>query len=171
MNINEKLLKIQSELKAPKNQYNSFGNYHYRSCEDILEAVKPLANKYGATVLLNDEVIQLGERFYVKATAKILDTAKGEDGKCDQIQISAFAREELTKKGMDSSQLPGAQAVMHVNMLSMVCSALMIPKMRTHKITMKYPKHRQQRNQLQHETQRHQNQQFQDINVVFAMRI
>ena len=65
------LLKIQSELKAPKNQRNSFGNYNYRSCEDILEAVKPLCLKYDATLIISDEIVEVGGRVYVKATARI----------------------------------------------------------------------------------------------------
>jgi hypothetical protein len=93
------LNKIQQELKAPKGQINSFGNYKYRSCEDILEAVKPLLG--GALLLITDEIIQLGDRFYVKATACIKD---GDE----IVQVSAYAREPLSKKGMDEAQITGA---------------------------------------------------------------
>lgn len=105
MSIYPKLLLIQAELKAPKSQYNSFGKYNYRNCEDILEALKPLMTKYGATVLLDDEIININNRFYVKATAHFIDTESGE-----QITTSAFAREEENKKGMDGSQVTGASS-------------------------------------------------------------
>lgn len=103
MNIQEKLLKIQNELKAPKNQRNSFGNYNYRSCEDILEAVKPLLLSNNLVLTLNDELVQIGDRYYVKATAKLFDD-KGE------ISNTAYAREEEIKKGMDGSQITGASS-------------------------------------------------------------
>lgn len=96
MNI---LNKIQQELKAPKNQRNTFGNYNYRSCEDILEAVKPLLGT--ATLIIEDDIVMLGDRYYVKATAKL------SDGK-EIVSASAFARESLDKKGMDSAQITGA---------------------------------------------------------------
>ena len=96
-----KLTQIQSELKAPKNQYNSFGKYKYRNCEDILEAVKPLLAKYDCKLIITDEVINIGTRFYIKATAKFLS----DEG---QVDVSAFAREEESKKGMDGSQVSGA---------------------------------------------------------------
>lgn len=105
MNIYEKLLNIQSELKAPKGQRNNFGNYNYRSCEDILESVKPLLAKYKATIIINDEVINVEGRFYVKATVTFIDVEKDNMG---QISVSASAREEESKKGMDSSQITGA---------------------------------------------------------------
>ena len=95
-----KLSQIQSEVKAPKGQFNSFGKYHYRSCEDIVEAVKPILNKHGFALLLNDEVTEVGGRVYVKATATITD------GK-ESYAATAFAREEETKKGMDASQITG----------------------------------------------------------------
>lgn len=95
------LNKIQTELKAPKTQKNSFGGYNYRSCEDILEAVKPLLEKYEAVILLNDEIELIGERFYVKATARYKD-------KDTDISVSAYAREPLSKKGMDEAQITGA---------------------------------------------------------------
>lgn len=97
------LQQIQTELKAPKSQFNSFGNYKYRNCEDILEAVKPIAAKYGAAVVCGDEIVQIGERYYVKATA-CLFTEKGD------IKTSAYAREPLDKKGMDESQITGASS-------------------------------------------------------------
>ena len=96
-----KLTQIQSELKAPKNQYNSFGKYKYRNCEDILEAVKPLLAKYDCKLIITDEVINVGDRYYIKATAKF----KSEDG---VVEVSAMAREEESKKGMDGSQVSGA---------------------------------------------------------------
>lgn len=95
----EILNKIQKELKAPKGQNNTFGGYRYRSCEDILEAVKPLLGE--AILTINDEVVMLGDRFYVKATASITD------GK-QTVFVSAYAREPLEKKGMDSAQITGA---------------------------------------------------------------
>ena len=73
MNVYEKLTQIQCKLKAPKNQYNSFGKYNYRSCEDILEGLKPLLLDVKAIVVLNDEIIQIGDRYYLKATAKFID--------------------------------------------------------------------------------------------------
>lgn len=102
MNVYEKLLAVQAELKAPKGQYNSFGKYKYRSCEDILEAVKPLLAKNGATLRIADEIILIGERFYIKATATFADIKTGE-----AVTNTAFAREEETKKGMDGSQITG----------------------------------------------------------------
>lgn len=94
----EKLLKIQQELKAPKDQYNSFGGYSYRSAESILEAVKPLLD--GATLLLTDEVVNIGNRYYVKASAVFRD---GEFA----VQTTGWAREPENKKGMDESQITG----------------------------------------------------------------
>ena len=102
--LHDKLLNVQQKLKAPKNQVNQFGKYKYRSCEDILEAVKPLAIKYGAVVNLSDEVIQVGERIYVKARVSLFDM----DDIGESISSYAFAREEETKKGMDGSQITGA---------------------------------------------------------------
>lgn len=99
----QRLYRIQQELKAPKGQYNSFGKYKYRSCEDILEAVKPLLAEHGCVLLLNDEVLSLGTRFYIKAAASLIDG----EGKTIA-QTSALAREEETKKGMDGSQITGA---------------------------------------------------------------
>lgn len=99
----EKLIKIQNELKAPKSQYNSFGKYNYRSCEDIIEAVKPICLKYNATIILSDELILIGERYYIKATASIYDNEKN----TLIAQTNAYAREDLEKKGMDGSQITG----------------------------------------------------------------
>lgn len=101
-NIHKKLINIQSELKVPKGQFNKFGNYKFRNCEDILEAVKPLCKKNNAVVIVNDEIQQIGERFYVKATVTFIDIESGEN-----IQNTAYAREENEKKGMDGSQLTG----------------------------------------------------------------
>lgn len=94
-----KLNEIQKALKAPKNQYNSFGKYKYRNCEDILEAVKPLLGD--STLYISDEIVEIGGRVYVKATATF------NDGK-EVIKVSAFARESEIKKGMDDSQITGA---------------------------------------------------------------
>lgn len=96
----EVLKNIQQELKAPKGQYNNFGKYKYRSAEDILEAVKPLLGKYGAQLTLTDDIIEVGGRIYVKATAKLTD------GK-EEAVTTAFAREPAEKKGMDESQITG----------------------------------------------------------------
>ena len=101
MEFIEKIVAIQSELKAPKGQYNSFGKYNYRSCEDILEGVKPLLTKHGLALTIQDSIDLIGDRFYVKATATITD------GK-EQLSTSAYARESLDKKGMDASQVTGA---------------------------------------------------------------
>ena len=105
MNIYEKLLSIQAQLKCNKSQYNSFGKYKYRNCEDILEALKPILAKSKATVIISDEVINIADRFYVKATAKMVDTESGE-----HIETTAYAREEENKKGMDGSQVTGASS-------------------------------------------------------------
>lgn len=99
--MNEKLINIQSELKAPKGQKNTFGNYNYRSCEDILEAVKPLLKKEGLSLTLSDEVENIGAHNYIKTTATLTE---GEN----RMWVSAFAREAETKKGMDDAQITGA---------------------------------------------------------------
>lgn len=99
----EKLSTIQCELKAPKSQYNSFGKYHYRSCEDILEAVKPLCNKQKTTLTISDEIVCVEGWHYVKATARLYDWSSGE-----AIENIAYARESVTKKGMDDSQVTGS---------------------------------------------------------------
>lgn len=102
MNIYEKLMNIQKELKAPKGQFNKFGGYKYRSCEDILEAVKPLLAKYKTTLVISDELENIGERYYIKATAKLINIEATES-----IENTAYAREEENKKGMDGSQITG----------------------------------------------------------------
>lgn len=98
--ICDKLRTVQQKLKAPKNQYNSFGKYRYRSCEDILEGVKPLLEEVGAAIVLTDCIEQVGDRFYIKATANFMD---GNDFICN----TAYARESDDKKGMDASQITG----------------------------------------------------------------
>ena len=103
MSVYEKLLKIQGSLKAPKGQYNGFGKYKYRSCEDILEALKPLLVESKAVVTINDSLIQVGERYYVQAIATLVDVEDGE-----KVSVMAYAREALSKKGMDESQVTGA---------------------------------------------------------------
>lgn len=102
MSVYEKLSKVQSELKAPKGQYNSFGKYKYRSCEDIFEAIKPLNAKHGVVLTVGDEVVEISNRFYVKATATFVDIESGE-----KIINTALAREDDSKKGMDGSQITG----------------------------------------------------------------
>lgn len=99
--INTILSDIQSKLKAPKSQYNSFGNFKYRSLEDIVEAVKPLLKEHGATLTLSDDIIDIGGRIYVKATAHLMHQDKA-------IQTVAYAREAETKKGMDEAQITGS---------------------------------------------------------------
>jgi hypothetical protein len=96
------LVKIQAELKAPKNQTNAFGKYKYRSAEDIIEAVKPILNKYGTALIVSDEVVQVGDRIYIKATATLLDATD------DHISVNGWAREEEVKKGMDAAQITGS---------------------------------------------------------------
>lgn len=99
--LNQRVGDIQHKLKAPKGQYNSFGKYNYRSCEDILEGVKPLLKEHNLALLIDDEIVQIGERYYVKATAKITDGR-------EIVSATAYAREPDTKKGMDASQVTGA---------------------------------------------------------------
>lgn len=94
---------IQSELKAPKNQKNTFGGYMYRSCEDILTALKPLLIKTKTTINIADEAVQVGERYYIKATATLRDAESQE-----AITATAYAREPQIKKGMDEAQITGA---------------------------------------------------------------
>jgi len=93
---------IQTRLKAPKNQYNSFGGYSYRNAEDILEAVKPLLAENKCTLTLTDEVVLIGDRYYVRAVATLTSEAG------QSVSVTAFAREEESKKGMDGSQITGA---------------------------------------------------------------
>ena len=102
-NVYQKLMEVQSKLKAPKSQYNSFGKYSYRSCEDILEALKPLLNVVGAIVNISDQVKLIGDRYYIEATAMFLDANTG-----DSIISKAIAREDESKKGQDLAQLSGA---------------------------------------------------------------
>lgn len=99
----KRLIEIQQKLIAPKNQYNSFGEYSYRSCEDILNAVKPLLKEYELALLLTDDIVLIGERYYVKATARLVDNSGKEIA-----STSAFARETFEKKKSDDSQLTGA---------------------------------------------------------------
>ena len=103
--IDSKLLMIQTTLKCNKSQYNSFGKYNYRSCEDILEAVKELLLETKTTLILKDEIVLIGDRFYIKATATLRDC---ESEEC--ISTTAYAREELEKKGMDGSQVTGTSS-------------------------------------------------------------
>lgn len=102
MNIREKLLNIQANLKAPKGQFNNFGGYKYRSCEDILESVKPLLNANKCILTLTDSIEQIGTRYYISAKAILLDTESDE-----KIVNCAYAREEEAKKGMDGAQITG----------------------------------------------------------------
>ena len=103
MNVYEKLSVIQSKLKVSKENFNSFGNYKYRSCEDILEGIKPLLKEVQAVVTLTDTIEMIGDRFYIKATATITDTEK-----IESICVSALAREDVSKKGMDLAQVTGS---------------------------------------------------------------
>ena len=105
MSVYEKLAAVQAALKAPKGQYNSFGKYKYRSCEDIVESVKPLLKANGLLLTISDEIVLIGDRFYVKATAAVTDIKEG-----GMVAVSAFAREEESKKGMDGSQVTGASS-------------------------------------------------------------
>lgn len=105
MSIYNKLATIQQKLKCEKSQYNSFGEYKYRSCEDILKAVKPLLDETKTVLTLSDELVAIGERYYVKATATLIDTEESKD--IPFIATTAYAREEETKKGMDGSQITG----------------------------------------------------------------
>ena len=104
MNIYEKLSKIQVELKAPKNQRNNFGGYNFRSCEDILESVKPLLEKYQTALTIGDEICLIGDRYYIKATATIYDA----ENEKSEVKVSAFAREGDNQKGMSEAQLTGS---------------------------------------------------------------
>lgn len=99
----QKILSVQCELKAPKGQFNKFGNYAFRSCEDILEAVKPLLKAQGLLLFLTDEIIMVGDRYYVKATATVTDGN-------ESLSNNGNAREEENKKGADQSQITGASS-------------------------------------------------------------
>ena len=103
MTVYEKLAVIQQKLIAPKSQYNSFGKYNYRSCEDILEGLKPCMKEVGAAVTVSDEVVMIGDRYYIKATARLIDTESGQS-----VENTAYARESDGKKGMDESQVTGS---------------------------------------------------------------
>ena len=105
MSVYSKLLEVQKELKAPKNQYNSFGKYKYRSCEDILEAAKPICVEKGLLLSLVDKIVMIGDRYYLEATARVIDVDDG-----TSYEVTADAREEETKKGMDGSQVTGASS-------------------------------------------------------------
>ena len=102
MEFNEKLREVQTQIKAPKNLYNTFGKYKYRNAEGILEAVKPFLGKYNLCLTLGDEIVQVGERYYIKATATLYDGAGSRS-----VSVSAYAREAAVKKGMDDSQITG----------------------------------------------------------------
>lgn len=106
MTIYEKLARIQTGLKAPKNRTNSFGGYSYRNCEDILEAVKPFLSELNCVLLLKDDVADVGGRIYIKAVATLVNV----DEPNESVSCTAFAREEETKKGMDASQITGASS-------------------------------------------------------------
>lgn len=103
MTLFAKLSKIQEKLNVPKEQYSQFGNFYYRSCEDIVEAVKPLLIMNGLTMTMSDELVMIGDRYYIKATVSIIDIETGE-----KHEVTAFAREAEKKKGMDESQITGA---------------------------------------------------------------
>lgn len=99
--MNDKLVTIQSELKAPKGQFNKFGGYKYRSCEDILEALKPLLKKQSLSIVITDDMVNVGTANYVKATVRLTDGN-------DAVEATALAREAVTKKGMDDAQITGS---------------------------------------------------------------
>lgn len=103
LNIYQRILSIQKELKAPKNQYNKFGGYNFRNLEDINEAAKPLLHKHGVSLMISDEIVKIESRYYVQATVVAINV----DDPNDSIQTQAYAREEENKKGMDGSQITG----------------------------------------------------------------
>ena len=105
MTVYDTLIAIQSELNAAKSQYNNFGKYAYRNCEDILEALKPILKEHKSTIYISDEIVTVLERFYIKATVTFIDAETGES-----ITNTAYAREEESKKGMDGSQVTGASS-------------------------------------------------------------
>ena len=107
MNIYEKLMNIQEKLNVPKNQLNKFGGYNFRSCEDILEAVKPLLKENKLALQISDEIVPLGDRYYVRATATLVDVENPNE-EIKSIKNVGYAREEENKKGMDASQVTGA---------------------------------------------------------------
>lgn len=106
MTIYEKLSAVQQELKAPKNRRNTFGKYNYRSCEDILEAVKPILAKHKATILITDDISEVGGKVYIQATVRFVDLQVNGD----MITVNAFARESVEKKGMDDAQITGTSS-------------------------------------------------------------
>ena len=105
LNIYEKLTEVQNELKAPKSKYNSFGKYNYRSCEDILEAVKPILKAKRLAMTVKDDVFNIGDRFYIMATVTVFDCESEE-----KVTTTAYAREDADKKGMDGSQITGSSS-------------------------------------------------------------
>ena len=105
MNIYEQLTEVQNELKAPKSKYNSFGKYNYRSCEDILEAVKPILKAKRLAMTVKDDVFNIGDRFYIMATVTVFDCESEE-----KVTTTAYAREDADKKGMDGSQITGSSS-------------------------------------------------------------
>lgn len=107
MAVYDKLAIIQKKLKCEKSQYNSFGKYKYRSCEDILKAVKPLLDETQTVLTLSDELVLIGERYYIKATATLLDCEAQTTMETKIVSATAYAREDETKKGMDGSQITG----------------------------------------------------------------
>lgn len=106
MTIYEKLSAVQQELKAPKNRRNTFGKYNYRSCEDILEAVKPILANHKTTLIITDDVIEVGGKVYIQATVRFVDLEE----RGDTITVNAFARESVDKKGMDDAQITGTSS-------------------------------------------------------------
>ena len=117
MNIYEKLSNIQNELKCNKNQFNKFGGYKYRSCEDILEAVKPICKKYKAVLVISDTLVNIGERYYIQATARLTDIEANKENEDTCISNTAYAREEESKKRNGSEvRLQELQVVMQENM-------------------------------------------------------
>lgn len=106
MTIYEKLSAVQQELKAPKNRRNTFGKYNYRSCEDILEAVKPILTKHKATILITDDIGEVGGKVYIQAIVRFVDLEE----RGDMITVNAFARESVDKKGMDDAQITGTSS-------------------------------------------------------------
>lgn len=105
MPFKQRLVELQNELYAPKNQFNKFGGYNYRNCEDIYNAVKPLLKKYGLLLTMEDTVKAVGERYYIETTARLTDVKS-----TAYISATAYAREEETKKGQDGSQITGASS-------------------------------------------------------------
>lgn len=101
----KKLLQVQQQLNAPKSQYNQFGKYHYRNCEDILAALKPILKKENCTIIIADSLELIGSRYYIRAMVTFIDTETG-----NSVSSTAYAREEESKKGMDGSQITGSSS-------------------------------------------------------------